>query len=347
MTKHDKDKLANATSMLEAGVNCKEVSKLTGFSLPRVYQIRAKIKTKPNPPVKELRAEMEKKKVETTIKPVEPTVETPKTSPKKIWKGEYIPRKITKTKTDWDIAQGCWEKKKPLLITGEAGCGKSYLPKKIAEKNNQSFVSVNCNRAITPQQLLGQLMPVPNKSGKLEIKWIDGILTRKVKEGGVIVLEEVNSAPPEVLFIIHGLLEDNQIKGKVEFEGRKIQLLEKEGEIVTAHPDFWLCATMNPNYEGTISLNLAFKDRFRSLPQDYNEKAEDIIIGNSKIQEIAKKLRVMFKAQEIVTPTSTRNLMAYMENLEMFDEETAQYLFVAKYEESEQKAVNELFNLIK
>lgn len=157
MTKAKAQKIIDAKALLTTGISAKETSTTTGLSLAKIYQLKKKLST---PETKETTTS--ETKTETKQTPTKKISEKKTKTPKQKWKGEYIPRNIAGQKTDWDIAIGCHADKTPLLLIGEAGCGKSYLPRKIAEEKNQSYVSVNCNRAITPKQLLGQHVPVKN-----------------------------------------------------------------------------------------------------------------------------------------------------------------------------------------
>jgi len=110
-----------------------------------------------------------------------------------------------------------------------------------------------------------------NKDGTF---WVDGILTDAMRQGHWLLLDEINAALPEILFVLHSILDDDRV----------LILDEKDKELVIPHPDFRLFAAMNPesDYAGTKELNKALLDRFPIiLDTDYP--------GQIKEKEIVKK----------------------------------------------------------
>jgi len=245
----------------------------------------------------------------------------------------YISRRIGKT-TDSKLLENMYSKKYNLLIVGETGCGKTHAVRDFCYKKKLPYKRINLNGGTTAEDLFGQYVPTENNG----FKWVDGWMTLLVKNGGVLVLDEINGCSAEILFAIHSLADDE----------RNITITQKDGEIVQAHKDFWLVATMNPDYEGTKPLNVALRDRFRIIEWDYDKKVEEKLKIPDEIIDIAGKLRTMYKQGEITTPVSTRCLIQYKEDLELFDEKTAQYFFLNKFVNSDDKqAVEEVINLQK
>ena len=80
------------------------------------------------------------------------------------------------------------------------------------------------------------------------------MFTMAWKYGFRIVLDELNSALPEILMILHPALDDRRI----------LVLDEKSGEVIPRHPNCRIFATMNPteDYAGTKEMNQALVDRF-------------------------------------------------------------------------------------
>src|SRR3990167_10739329 len=138
---------------------------------------------------------------------------------------------------------------KPCLLVGETGTGKTSLIRYLASISNQPYRRINLNVQTNTDDLLGKWVV---KSGSME--WIDGVLIEALKHGYWLVLDELNSALPEVLFLLQSLLDDDKF----------IVLTEKNGEIIRPHSNFRLFATMNPagNYTGTNDLNRALLSRF-------------------------------------------------------------------------------------
>lgn len=244
----------------------------------------------------------------------------------------YLPRRFGKF-TDIEILEKCYETKSFVLIYGETGTGKTHLVRDFAFRKHLPYARVNLNGGVTADELIGHWVPNPEGG----FRWQDGILTTFVRNGGVIALDEVNSCPAEILFSLHSLTDDE----------RTLTLISKDSEVVVAHPNFFLVATMNPDYEGTKPLNAAFKDRFKvKLNFEYNDKIEKKLISNTKLLDLADKLRVMKNKGEIVTPISTRMLLYYENNVKLFSTSLAIDLFLNNFEVYEKEAIKNVIELI-
>jgi thioredoxin-related protein len=340
------------TLISEGTTDPKIIATKTGLSINRVYEIRKTLgyskralkaqknpsqNNKPKtPPTNNSEPEKPQNEPETTSEPVhEP--ETIKADepmkahiPVKNGFHPYIPRKLGKT-TDYKLIEELYEQRRPTLLIGETGCGKTHLARHLAFIKKVPYERVNFDGSMTPDKLIGHWTPNPQGG----FQWQDGLLTKFVRAGGVIVIDEINSGNADLLFFMHGLLDDE----------KKIILTEKDGEVIHAHPDFWFCATMNPDYEGTKPLNLALQDRFVIIEIDYDEKVEKQLVSNEKLINLAGRLRKLYREGEITTPTSTRTLMFYEADVKTFGEETSQILLLNKYRPEERSAIREVIDL--
>jgi nitric oxide reductase NorQ protein len=243
----------------------------------------------------------------------------------------YIERKI-EDKTDFEILETLYRDKKPLLIIGDSGVGKTAFVHHFAYKKGLPLMRHNLNGGSKVDDFVGQW--TPTKEGGF--KWEDGVLTTFVRNGGVFVVDEINSASAEMLFFLHSLLDDD----------RKIVLVQKDGEVIKAHKDFFFISTMNPDYEGTKPLNQALQDRFVIMKFDYDTKIEKQLIKNHKLLVFADKIRKLYRAGEITTSLSTRALIDYEKFLPSLGEGIAEDICIFnKYKSEEIKPIKEVFDM--
>lgn len=137
----------------------------------------------------------------------------------------------------------------PVLLVGDTGTGKTTIIKDIADGRKQTVLRFSITGETTVDEFVGKYVL---EAG--ETKWQDGILLYAMKAGHWLVVDEVNVALPEILFVLHSLLDDD----------KQVLVTQHDGEIIKPHAEFRFFGTMNPvdEYAGTKDLNKAFKSRF-------------------------------------------------------------------------------------
>lgn len=208
--------------------------------------------------------------------------------------------------------------RKPILLTGHTGCGKTSLFEQIASRINQSVVRSNMNGQTTVGDFVGMWTV---KAG--ETVWVDGVLPRAMKEGQWLVIDEIDCADAQILAILNAVLEKNGV----------LTLKEKGFEVVRPHQDFRIFATANTVgcmqifrslYQGTNIMNEAFLDRFRVYHVDYLPKIEEVKVLVATVPEIrpevaqimvetANTVRNEFQKQTLECTFSTRRLIDWAE----------------------------------
>ena len=165
----------------------------------------------------------------------------------------------------------------PVLMIGESGTGKTSAIRFLANQTGNGLRRVNLNGGTTADELVGRQMI--NDKGTY---WVDGILTEAMRKGEWIVLDEINAALPEVLFVLQSVLDD---------DGYLVLNEKNDKEIVYKHTNFRLFATCNPpEYAGTKEMNKALLSRFAvCINAEFPpEKVEMDIIENHLGNTIAK-----------------------------------------------------------
>jgi len=170
--------------------------------------------------------------------------------------------------------------------------------------------------------------------GNGSFAWIDGPVTDVVRNGGVLLLDEVNFISPKIYTVLYSLLDGR----------RSITLLDHHGETIEAHPDLTIFATMNPDYIGTTPLNFAFRNRFDiQIPWDYDDKVESKLVKSKALLVVAKQLRVEANKGQYETPISTNMLQEFVNFVDPLGYEFAVENFIAHFSADEAASVRLVF----
>jgi len=241
------------------------------------------------------------------------------------WSQEYLHRKVGGL-LDFDVYDTAMNNDQNVLIKGHAGSGKTMSVMAYASARGHRYYNVSNHIGVEPSQLFGKYNPTCDG----HFAWQDGAVTDLVRNGGVLLLNEVNFMPERVSTVIFSLLDDR----------REIQLMDKDGEVIKAHKDLLIIADMNPAYRGTRELNEAFSDRFaHQLYFPYDADIEKELIPNKAIRDMAGQLRDRFEQDEITTPISTRSLVAFQKNITNLGIDYAIYSYINTFPMLEQAPI--------
>jgi midasin len=98
-------------------------------------------------------------------------------------------------------------------------------------------------------------------------RWYDGPLVTAMRNGDMLLIDEISLAEDSVVERLNSVLEP----------GRTLTIAEKGGEVVRAHPNFRVVATMNPGGDfGKKVLSLALRNRFTEVWVDAVTDLDDI-----------------------------------------------------------------------
>ena len=176
------------------------------------------------------------------------------------------------------VFESSWKNRIPLMLKGPTGSGKTRFIEHMSWKLKKPLITVSCHEDMTASDLVGRFLLEGTQT-----VWKDGPLTRAVRYGGICYLDEIVEARQDTTVVIHSLTDD-----------RRILPIEKTGEILKAHKDFFLVISYNPGYQSVLEdLKESTKQRFASINFNYPSKdiEKEIIIQESKTtKEIAEKL---------------------------------------------------------
>ena len=152
----------------------------------------------------------------------------------------------------------CWKQinailgnSRRILLHGPPGTGKTYSAVKqnapLDMDGNPNVYQITMTEDTASANLEGFYRPA--KDGGFE--WHDGIAIKAWRNGGRLVINEIDHASPDAMTFLHAILDDQDIAG--------ITINNEEQETVRPAPGFQVVATTNSPPE---SLPLALKDRF-------------------------------------------------------------------------------------
>jgi nitric oxide reductase NorQ protein len=160
------------------------------------------------------------------------------------------------------LFEAAFRERIPVLLKGPTGCGKTRFVEHMAWKLGREahgaagmpFVTISCHEDLTSTDLVGRYLLSAEGT-----QWQDGPLTRAVRAGGICYLDEIVEARKDTIVVIHSLTDH-----------RRLLPLEKRGEVLRAHPDFFLVVSYNPGYQSTLKdLKHSTRQRFMSIDFGY------------------------------------------------------------------------------
>ncbi|MFT5316071.1 MAG: nitric oxide reductase NorQ protein, partial [Candidatus Krumholzibacteriia bacterium] len=203
-----------------------------------------------------------------------------------------------------EIFESAYSARLPLMVKGPTGCGKTRYIEFMAEKLERELVTVSCNEDTSATDLLGRHLLMGG-----DTKWVDGPVTRAVRNGSILYLDEIAEARPDAMVVIHSLSDH-----------RRELFLDRTGEHLNAPEDFMLIVSYNPGYQRSLrELKPSTRQRFIAQSFGYpSESAEsEIVQAESGVESsvarsivrIGNKIRNLAELS-LLEPASTRLMVA-------------------------------------
>lgn len=191
---------------------------------------------------------------------------------------------------------------KQCSLIGPSGTGKTHIVYLVAELCGLPVWEVNCGLQTSSYDLIGRFIGLGKEN------WIDGMVTRWLKAGGIMYLDEANMMKQDVATRLNPVLDTRG----------HLVLNEKDNETVERHKYGYLIVSMNPysaEFAGTKPLNAAMRRRmavwinfdYTSVGNKISAVEVELLMKRSKVDEdIAYKivqagaeLRRQYKAGDV------------------------------------------------
>ena len=190
-----------------------------------------------------------------------------------------MPQSGTKTRIKmgdvWGLIAAVVECSPRVFLTGPPGTGKTYAANNAGLSNGQSVYTATLTDETPSAELRGFFVP----SGG-EFKWMDGPALLAWKNGGRLVLNEIDRASSDTLSFLLAVLDDE----------KSASMVLPDGSIVKPVQGFCCVATSNRSAD---ALPEALRDRF-PVKVEVNEVAPEALAAlPADLQEVASKTVVM------------------------------------------------------
>ena len=199
-----------------------------------------------------------------------------------------IGREVVGRRAELRLLLSALERGKAILLLGLPGVSKTTMVRALARRlgeGDDHFVDATGDEQLTAHALVGGFdPPMVLKDGYRPEHFVPGPLTRAMRAGGVLYVEELNRAPSGALNALLTALSDRYTE--VPRLGR-----------IDARPGFTVVGAANPLDDvGTARLSRGLADRFLVLELDYQPRDEELVIvarrcGSGRAVDVARESR--------------------------------------------------------
>src|SRR6478609_5786359 len=141
-----------------------------------------------------------------------------------------------------------------VALKGPTGGGKTRFVEAMAHDLDRQLVTVSCHDDLTTADLVGRFLL---RGGDTE--WVDGPLTRAVRDGAICYLDEVVEARQDTTVVLHPLADH-----------RRQLPIERLGVTLDAAPGFCLVVSYNPGYQSVLKdLKDSTRQRMIAIELDF------------------------------------------------------------------------------
>jgi nitric oxide reductase NorQ protein len=191
---------------------------------------------------------------------------------------------------------------KQCSLIGPSGTGKTHIVYLVAELCGLPVWEINCGLQTSSYDLIGRFIGLGKEN------WVDGLLTRWLRLGGIMYLDEANMMKQDVATRLNPVLDTRG----------HLVINEKDNEVVERHKYGYMIISMNPysaEFSGTKPLNAAMRRRmavwidfdYTSVGDKISPNEVDMLKKRSHIEQdtaykvikAGAELRRLYKAGDI------------------------------------------------
>src|SRR5271167_3194054 len=161
-----------------------------------------------------------------------------------------------------------------IVLKGPTGCGKTRFVEAMAHDLGRPLITVACHDDLTTADLVGRYLL---RGG--DTVWVDGPLTRAVREGAICYLDEIVEARQDTTVVLHPLA-----------DYRRQLPMERLGVTLDAAPGFCLVVSYNPGYQSILKdLKDSTRQRMVAIELDFPpaDVEEKILLHEAAIDEVS------------------------------------------------------------
>ena len=170
------------------------------------------------------------------------------------------PKELVLSDVKWKYLVRSVIRGKNLMITGPAGCGKTFAVTSVAKAMNRPFFYLNLGATQDPRSTLIGNTHFNKETGTY---FADSIFVKAIQtEGSVILLDELSRAHPEAWNILMTVLDDTQRYLRID-ESPDTPVVHVANGV-----SFIATANIGMEYTSTRVIDRAMQDRFQILEMD-------------------------------------------------------------------------------
>lgn len=180
-----------------------------------------------------------------------------------------------------DVFTAAYRRGLSIVLKGPTGCGKTRFVEAMAHDLGRPLITVACHDDLTTADLVGRYLLRGD-----ETVWVDGPLTRAVREGAICYLDEIVEARQDTTVVLHPLADH-----------RRQLPIERLGVTLEAAPGFGLVVSYNPGYQSVLKdLKDSTRQRMVAIEFGFPPAAveEEIVVHEAAVDPATAAALVRF-----------------------------------------------------